>query len=437
MNCSVCNRNNAVTLSICPACGAMINDTVREELVGKISAPKTLDFELKGNKMTQAKINQSAKSVASQKLSAEVKTATTEIASKATSPTLVEFHNKNAAIPEWRLQLQNVVRQRQEREAMEVETEAAQPVQLITNGANALKAEPVPEPVVYQHKNPTLNSALERIEKSRQQFLEKEMPTVESPAPPLKANKNYPFYIAPKTSDAVSKLAEINPPVNSFAKPKLATSLRNEKEKLDTNKLPPIPKPAPIATSFESYPVISDEIKPVAEEILEAEIKSNKTPVNKIEPIEINEDAAAEEIEIEEFDDNASFAMRFNAGLFDLIIGSFTSLFLLSPFMLLGGNWLSTAGAFAFLATCAVVMFVYQTTAIGLYGRTFGMRLFSLEIIDIETEDFPSLHQAAVSSAVYLLSLALAGCGFISVFFNEDKRAVHDLLSGTIVIKED
>jgi len=128
--------------------------------------------------------------------------------------------------------------------------------------------------------------------------------------------------------------------------------------------------------------------------------------------------------------------MRFNAGLFDLIIGSFTSLILLAPFMLWGGSWLSTAGVFAFLATCAIVMFVYLTTAVGLYGRTVGMRLFSLEIIDIENEDYPTLHQAAVSAAVYLLSLALGGIGFLTMPFNEEKRAVHDLVSGTIIVKE-
>ncbi len=411
----------------------MINDSVREELVRKISAAKPLGFEFKGNKMPQNKINQPAK-VASPKPDTTPKTGTTEIAARATSPTLVEFHNKNATLPEWRLQLQNVVRQHQERDvATEPQKEVTPPVQLITNGANALKAETVAEPNAVQHKNPTLNNALERIEKSRRAFLVEEKTSSEPIVTPAKAGKNYPFHIAAKTSEAVSKPAEINPPINTFAKPKLASSLQTENKKLDTNKLPPIPKPAPIATSFESRPVVLDEIKPIAEEVIKSKIKAAEPLIIKTTNIEVIE---SEDIEAEEFDDCAPFAMRFNAGLFDLIIGSFTSLFLLSPFML-SGNWLSTAGIFAFLATCAIVMFIYLTTAIGIYGRTFGMRLFSLEIIDIETEDYPSLHQAAVSSSVYLLSLALGGIGFLSIPFNEDKRAVHDLLSGTIIIKED
>ena len=377
----------------------MLGDTVRRELVGKVSAvAKPVDSELKGNMMLQNKVNQLTKVPDSLKPDATPRTATTEIAAKLTSPTLVEFHSKNATLPEWRLQLQNVVRQRQEREvATEPEFAIAQPMQVMTSGANALKAEPVAAPRSFQHKNPTLNSALERIEKSRRAFLAEEIPPSAPVVTPAIAGKNFPFYIAGKTNDAHLKPAEINPPVGSFAKPKLASSLRTEKEKLDTNKLPPIPKPAPMTTSFESRPVVFDEVKLPIEEIVKPKVEAIKTIENKI--IETAEIVEIEEIEVEENEDYAPFAMRFNAGLFDLIIGSFTSLFLLSPFML-SGNWLSTAGVFAFLATCAVVMFIYLTTAIGIYGRTFGMRLFSLEIIDIETEDFPSFHQAAVNSSV-------------------------------------
>jgi len=413
----------------------MIKDSVREELVGKISnVAKPFDFELKGNKMTQSKTTQSGEISVAQKPEAPPKTATTEIASKPTSPTLVEFHSKNATIPEWRLQLQNVVRQRHERDTSDAEIETASPMpraKLISNGSNALKTETIPEPKSFQHKNPTLNSALERIEKSRRQFLADDEPQTAPAESPAKPNKNYPFYIAAKTSDAVSKPAEVNPSVGSFAKPKLATSLRSEKDELDTNKLPPLPPaPASVATNFESRPVAFDDVKSSIGE-------SKKTGPKIVETVKAEvKIAETEEMEVEEYDDCAPFAMRFNAGLFDLIIGSFSSLLLLSPFMVLGGNWLSTAGLFAFLATCAIVMFVYLTTSVGFYGRTFGMRLFSLEIIDIEDEDYPTFHQAAVSSAVYLLSLALGGIGFLTLPFNEDKRAVHDLVSGTIMVKE-
>jgi uncharacterized RDD family membrane protein YckC len=81
-------------------------------------------------------------------------------------------------------------------------------------------------------------------------------------------------------------------------------------------------------------------------------------------------------------------------------------------------------------------MFLYLTTSLAFIGRTFGMRLFSLELVDVDENAYPTLHQAAVSSAVYLLSLAFAGVGFVPIFFNEERRAAHDILSGTILIRE-
>ncbi len=439
MNCPVCKRNNAVTLSICPSCGAMINDSVREELVKKISvaAKRSLNPEKKINTMPN-KTPEPVKNIASPKPVATAPKPTKsdlsvkDLSAKPTNPTLIEFHSKNAAVPEWRLQLQNAVRQRQELARPQTDEEenfsAAPRTRLVTSGANALKTETVEKPQQILHDNPDVARALQRIRDSRQKFLVKEeqqpqrKPSVSAP----KANKNYPFYIAGKTDDTNVKPAEANPSITSFAKPKLASSLRTEKEKLDTNKLPPLPKPAEISTSFETRAIVSVKV----------EAKIEETPKTEIKLLKSEEIIEREETEIEEFDDCPTFAMRFNAGLFDLIIGSFSSLLLLSPFMLLGGDWVSMAGLFAFVATCAIVMFIYLTTTIGLYGKTFGMRLFSLEIVDLEGEDYPTFHQAAVSSSVYLLSLALGGIGFLTLLFNEDRRAVHDLVSGTIVIKE-
>lgn len=411
----------------------MINDSVREELIGKVSVARSNNFEAEINTMNNPM--PIAKTAAPTQSSIDEKKAvTSELVSPPTNPTLVEFHSKTATLPEWRLQLQNAVRQRQDREIQEEAAVENLPpakttrARLVTSGANALKAEVVEAPKPSIHSNPNLAKALERIESSRRKFLVEEKLSV-APAPSVaKGNKNYPFYLAAKTADAAAKPAEINAPVGSYAKPTLAPALRTEKRKLDTNKLPPLTKSVEVIESFEAETTIVSET-------LETTIVETETPA--IEPAKTIEIIGNNEAKTEELDDCAPFAMRFNAGLFDLIIGSFTSLILLAPFMFLGGNWASTAGFFAFLATCSVVMFIYLTTSIGLHGRTLGMRLFSIEIVDIESADYPTFHQAAVSSAVYLLSLALGGIGFLTLPFNEDKRAVHDLVSGTVIVREE
>jgi uncharacterized RDD family membrane protein YckC len=400
----------------------MTNDSVREELIGKVSARlKPFITENRENQMMNKPLPTAKAEIVSPPVIETPQTVTTEIAGKATSPTLVEFHSKNATVPEWRLQLQNAVRQRQGQDSKPSQIEhppvVAPRAKLVTSGANALKAEAVESPNRAYNKNPDLARALERIEKSRQKFLVEE--EIAPPPTALKSNKNYKFYIASKTNEADIQTADVNPPVGTFAKPKLAPAPVIEKVKLDTNKLPPLPNAVQSSPGFAEQKTATD---------------IHTTSETEVKPIKSVENIAVEEVE--EYDDSPTFAMRFNAGLFDLIIGSFVSLCLLTPFMLMGGEWLSGAGFLAFAATCAIVMFLYLTTAIGLYGSTFGMRLFSLELVDIEGEEYPTFHQAAVSSSVYLLSLAFAGTGFLTVFFNEDKRAVHDLVSGTIIVKE-
>ncbi len=422
----------------------MINDSVREELKTKVSyLAKPLNADQKADPPVTRNPVQQAVNVEIQE-PVVIKTNTSELVSSPTNPTLIEFHSKNATLPEWRLQLQNTIRQRNERSSSETGKPPLPPTkqpQLLTKGATALKSQPAEISEQNQTANPTLASALQRIKDSRQQFLveEKKEVALSLPVSSSAPNKNYPFYIAAKTEDTSAKKAQINPSVSFSSKPKLATPVKKETEDLDTNKLPSIPKAAKISTSFEKRPPISVEDPPQINEKIDV-----KAPVIKSEEI-INlsaESATSNEIiaiedKVEYYDDCAPIAMRFNAGLFDLIIGLFTTSIVLSPFLLWGENWWSFAGVSGFLATWAIVMFAYLTTAVGYYGKTFGMRLFSLEVIDIGGENYPTLHQAAVSSSLYLLSIAFGGIGFLWLAYNEEKRAAHDLVSGTIVIREE
>ena len=434
MNCPVCNRNNEVTLSICPSCGAMINDSVREELKPKI-APLAKQFaaERRENLFVPNKLpNPPAPMKSNPPFAASVpkpsfertieKTVTNEISVKPTMPTLIEFQSKNATLPDWRLQLQNAVKKRQSQEAFRTSNQV-----VMTSGANALKLQPqieietIPEPEIASHANPTVNSALQRIANSRRQFLMAEeaeiAPVVIAETVP--PTKQYPYRIAAREGEI---LPEAKPAtVNYTVKPRTLITPKTETKEFNTNKLPTLP--AQISAAFDIHKTVSDEENKDAQ----------KTGLKLVATEEIIEDT---EIEAEEIEDIAPFSMRFNAGLFDLIIGAFASLILFAPFMLKGGNLFSFSGILGYLAICAVVVFVYMTVAVGLYGRTIGMRLFSLEVVDIEGENYPTIHQAAVSASLYLLSLAFGGAGFLTLPFNDDKRAVHDLASGTIVVKE-
>src|SRR5204863_515828 len=92
----------------------------------------------------------------------------------------------------------------------------------------------------------------------------------------------------------------------------------------------------------------------------------------------------------------APFSMRFGAGLFDLIIAGFVSMLVLSPLAFSAANWWTISGVVMALGTFAVVTFVYMTACLGFFGKTMGMRLFSLELVDAVENEYPTLRQAAV-----------------------------------------
>lgn len=366
---------------------------------------------------------------------------TAEFTSKPTSPTLVEFQSKNAVIPEWRLQLQNSVRRRSN---VGVQTESSAPTAiassvvgrqtfLATSGATALKTEQIEQAAPVAVSNPTLEKAMRRIEASRQKYhAEEEKPKslhlLESV--PSQQARQFPYVVAPKPPETAATQSDIQTIQNAAVKLKAAPLAEVKAEKFDTNKLPPLP--AKVSSSFEKTTIqtSANETETKAGNYKAFQIETAARDAGDYEKPEIGESAE------DEADDRAPVSLRFNAGLFDLIIGSFLSVILLAPFMLSNGNLFTFNGLLAFLATCSIVMFIYLTTTIGTMGKTFGMRLFSLEIVDIEQNAYPTFHQAAVSSSIYLISLAFGGIGFLTLFLNHENRAAHDLLSGTIVVKE-
>ncbi|HUR99554.1 MAG TPA: RDD family protein [Pyrinomonadaceae bacterium] len=352
---------------------------------------------------------------------------TNDLHAKKTSPTLVEFQTKKATVPEWRLQLQNSVRQKVGTNRREGGTpdgnQVPQNTPRSTNGSNALKVEYVEDEQPSSHQNPRVANALKRIEESRRAFSNQPVPEQSlQTGKPAAAPRNFPFNVVARSNEPAPRAAGQKATVNPSPKPMLVSPLKIEKKGFDTNKLPPLAKPSAPSRGF----------IPAAQ----APTAQNAAAVLDVEESVLENEAAEIEVEADEIDDLAPVSMRFSAGLFDVIIGVFVSLILLSPFILSGGSWLSISGFFAIAAAVAIVTFLYLTIAVAFVGRTFGMRLFSLELVDVEENAYPTLHQAAVNSAVFLLSLTFAGIGFIPMFFNEERRAAHDILSGTILIRE-
>jgi len=441
MNCPVCERSLAPTLSICPTCGAMMNDTVREELQTKITSgplpgaipkPQTPIHRPEQPVRPHAAPSPMRQSVAPPPVPARApfKTVTAGLVAPKTSPTLVDFQNKNAKLPDWRIQLQNAVQQRKGSPGSNSPVSTESPV-FASNGSAAIKAEVIRKEVEpdlgLDMSDPIVAKAMQRIEESRKAFAE---PT----ALPKKRAQARPFgVVAPTTGSAAAAApARTNIPPKPVIVPQQPTVEEPlpVAEKRDTNKLPPIERVVPIPEAAAAEPVAK---------------KEGSGPLSsgppEIKRIQINLDRAEEAFPaVENYDDEiedlAPFSMRFGAGLFDMIIAGFATMLLLSPLAFTNSNWFTAAGLLTCAGGLALVSFLYMTTCLGFFGKTMGMRLFSLELVDAIENEYPTLKQAAVNSSVFLLSLAFCGAGFLTAFFNEERRALHDLLSGTILVRD-
>ena len=422
----------------------MVNDSVREELETKISAP-VRRYQPEPRPHVEAIITEPPPPIETPVAEAPVvvaapvkreiprpspplKRETNPLSGPKTSPTLVEFQNKNATIPDWRLQLQNSVRQRKggTPQLADAVSEQAQP-RLMTNGAAALKAEIVEEtsdaPTI--HSNPKIANALKRIDQSRKAFLPEKPRRPTSPTGTSASQRNYPFNVVSRTRPVAQRTPEGKPVISDPPKPTLVPTFKIDKKKFDTNKLPPVPGEVAVKKDSEPIEKIETAKEPIPAAIPEISIHVTKHKTGQLPAIDT-----------EGIEDLAPISMRFNAALFDLIIGVFFSFLLLSPIVLMGGDWFSLSGIAAFAGVWATAMFIYMTLAIGMHGKTLGMRMFGLELVDAEENDYPTFHQAAVHSAVFLLSLPFLGVGFVPMIFNEERRPAHDLAAGTIIVTE-
>ena len=404
----------------------MMYDSVREELQTKITplSPPRIEAPVQPKPVSEP-ISQRLERPLMVAMPIANRQETADLPVSKPSSRLVEFQNKNASLPDWRLQLQNAVQQR--RGGQSVVSAQSDDRTFPTNGGAALKAEIVlqsaPE-ITANISDPRVANAMRRIDQSRQTFSEPQIatkkPLMAKPAP----IRSFPFDVVAPNNRATTAQAPARMPVTTEAmpKPKLVVPVA---EKRDTNKLPPIERVIKI-----------DE--PIEEKIKSGALSNEFAGIDRIQ-IKADQNEI-DETKIEVFDDEiedlAPLSMRFGAGLFDLIISGFASMVLLTPFAFTGPSWLTASGLLMFAATWAIVSFAYMTLCLGFVGKTMGMRLFSLELVDAVENEYPTLQQAAISSSIFLVSLPVCGAGFATAYFNEERRALHDLLSGTIIVRE-
>jgi uncharacterized RDD family membrane protein YckC len=91
-------------------------------------------------------------------------------------------------------------------------------------------------------------------------------------------------------------------------------------------------------------------------------------------------------------------------------------------------------GLLGALGLTAAIVIVYLLLFQAMAGRTLGMRLLRIRIVDLYGES-PSVLRSAVRTVGYLAAAATGSLGFLWIGFDREKRGLHDWLAGTYVVK--
>jgi uncharacterized RDD family membrane protein YckC len=102
---------------------------------------------------------------------------------------------------------------------------------------------------------------------------------------------------------------------------------------------------------------------------------------------------------------------------------------------LTNGNWFDVRVAGSLAGVVVVIMFVYLTASVALGGRTWGMALVSARVTDERSDLIPTAGQCARRAFFFMLSLAALGIPLLAALFGSERRALHDRLSHTLVVR--
>jgi uncharacterized RDD family membrane protein YckC len=127
---------------------------------------------------------------------------------------------------------------------------------------------------------------------------------------------------------------------------------------------------------------------------------------------------------------------RLMAGVIDLIGVCFLSVPIAAVIELQNDSWREPRILWFMGGVVIAVMFFYLTVSTALTGKTLGLRILSLRVVDSRTGLIPTGNQAAGRALVFILSLATAGLGFLLALTRGEGKTAHDRLSRTAVVRD-
>ncbi len=81
------------------------------------------------------------------------------------------------------------------------------------------------------------------------------------------------------------------------------------------------------------------------------------------------------------------------------------------------------------------ISFCYSGFMVSKLGTTVGKIIMGLKVMDLKTRQYPTFLKAGLREWAKIISAIPLMIGFLLVLFRTDKRALHDLLCTTTVLK--
>ena len=343
--------------------------------------------------------------------------------------TLIEFPGiARNSLPEWRKELSEKVREVQERRAREAAREAAQAererAEADTNPPQLELLAPTEAPAM----NPLVAAALKRIERAHQSAAVEARPPRTSLATAVAYAPEREENIMNETVPPTIQLEFETEPVPAEPPPAV------EKSHLAIVPPPPV-EPEPIkakAEAVKSEPQVQSE--PARRLAEPPPVRPTRRLIVDDDPALNYLDSIPRNIRVDDMaSQSASAFRRAVSAVLDLIFCALLTTPIAGALYLSGEN-LQEFRVIAVLGGALVVlMFIYLTLTTALTGRTLGMRLLSLRVIDTKTGLIPTGGQSVGRSFFYLLSLASV-IGILFALVSREGYTAHDRFTRTAVV---
>ncbi len=330
---------------------------------------------------------------------------------------LIEFPGARNTLPQWRKDLGDRVREVQERRLRESALESGANEVDVEDGATGPLLELLPQ-VEVSPLNPLVVAALRRIERAHV---------------PAHEGGNFTNFSA-ATAVAYAEQPEFSSEVSSMANEAGAASLpeqevipqRSSAHPEKVHSLSVVPNP-PSSPEFLASQVDATSTVPKPKRLIGGD--PNDPALNYLDSIP----------RAPRVDDcerrTAPIILRIFGSLIDLVVIGLLCLLPLALVRLTDLTWPDPRVVTFAVGTSIVVAFLYLTICTALTGRTLGMRLFSLRVVDARTRMIPTGSQSAGRALVYILSVVTTGLPLMYTFIDREKRAPHDRFTRTEVVR--